>query len=69
MQFRAVKQHLGGQHFHSTDEVEMAVCEWLQTQEPNFQHKASFKLMLRLDKRINVPVVYTEKQRHFSETN
>jgi hypothetical protein len=61
MQFRAVKQHLGGHQFHSSDEVEMAVCEWLQTQEPNFQHNVSFKLMIRLDKYINMFVAYTEK--------
>jgi len=27
--------------------LEMAVCEWLQTQEPIFQHNVSFKLVLR----------------------
>jgi hypothetical protein len=60
MQFRVAKQHLGGHQFHSTDEVKMAVCEWLQKQEPNLYHNVSFKLMLRLDKYINVPVAYTE---------
>jgi len=42
MQFRAVKQHLGGHQFHSSDEVEMAACEWLQTQQPNFQNNVKF---------------------------
>jgi hypothetical protein len=47
MQFRAVKQHLEGHQFHSSDEVEMAVCEWLQTQEPILQYNVRFKLMIK----------------------
>jgi hypothetical protein len=58
--FRAVKQHLGGHQFHSSDEVEMAVCEWLQKQQPNLDHNGSCKLMLRLDKYIEVPAAYNE---------
>jgi hypothetical protein len=66
MQFRAVKQHLGGHQFHSSDEVEMAACEWLPVN--GCKHNSlisktmlSFKLMLRLDKRVNVFVAYIEK--------
>jgi hypothetical protein len=61
MQFRAVEQHVGGQQFHRSDEVEMTDCEWLQTHEPNFHHNVSFKKMLSLGKCINALVAYTEK--------
>jgi hypothetical protein len=31
-------QHLGHRQFHHNEEVEMAVCEWVHMQEPNFEH-------------------------------
>jgi hypothetical protein len=35
MLFRLLKQQLLGRQFHSKEEVEMAVCEYLQMQEPD----------------------------------
>jgi hypothetical protein len=35
--WRKSQQHLGGRRFHSNEEVEMAVGEWLQMQEPDFR--------------------------------
>jgi hypothetical protein len=37
------KHHLGGHQFHSSEEVEMALCEWLQIQEPDFYCDRIFK--------------------------
>jgi hypothetical protein len=59
--FGPLKQHLGGQWFHNNEEVEGAVCEWLQMQEPNFCCSGIFKLMPRRDKCINVLRGYVEK--------
>jgi hypothetical protein len=61
MQFRPLNQHLGGHQFHNSDDVEMAVCEWLQMQDPDFCHDGSFKPMPRLDNCINVLMAYNEK--------
>lgn len=34
--FGPLKRHFGGHWFHSGEEVQMGICEWLQMQEPNF---------------------------------
>ena len=36
--FGLFKHHLGGHQFHSSEEVEMVLCEWLQMQETDFYH-------------------------------
>jgi hypothetical protein len=54
MQLEALKQHLAGREFHNNEEVEMAVHELLQMQEPGFQYNAIFKLVPRWDKLIRV---------------
>jgi hypothetical protein len=46
---------LGGRRFHSFEEVEMAVREWLRMQEPDFYPDGIFKLVPRWDKCISVP--------------
>ena len=41
--FGLLKHHLGGQQSHGSEEVEMALCEWLQMQQPDFYHDRIFK--------------------------
>jgi len=41
--FGLFKHHLGGHQSHSSEEVEMALCEWLQMQEPDFYHDTTSK--------------------------
>ena len=41
--FGLFKHHLGGHQFHGSEEVEMAFCEWLQMQEPDFYQDRIFK--------------------------
>ena len=36
--FGLFQHHLGGHQFHS-EEVEMALCEWLQMEEPDFYNR------------------------------
>jgi hypothetical protein len=52
---------LEGRRFLSSEEVEMAVSEWLRMQEPNFFGDGIFKLMPRWDKCITVLGDYVEK--------
>jgi hypothetical protein len=52
--FGPLKQHLGGRRFHSHEEGEITVREWLRMQEPNFYSDGSFEFVLRWDKCINV---------------
>ena len=40
--FGLFKHNLGGHQSHSSEEVEMALCEWLQMQEPDFHHNRIF---------------------------
>jgi len=42
--FGLFKHHLGGHQFHSSEEVEMALCEWLQMEEPDFYHNRNLNL-------------------------
>jgi hypothetical protein len=49
-----LKQHSGGRRFHSNEEVQMAVREWLRVQEPDFYSDGVFKLVPRWDKCISV---------------
>jgi len=41
--FGPPQQHVGSLWFHGTEEVEMAVREWLQLQEPDFCMYRVFK--------------------------
>jgi hypothetical protein len=47
--FGLAKQHLGGYQFHSKEEVEMAIREWLKMWKLHFYHDRNFKLMPVLD--------------------
>lgn len=38
----------------SNEEEEMAVCEWLQMQQPGFYHDEVFKLVASRDECVNV---------------
>jgi hypothetical protein len=40
---RLFKHHLGGHQFHGSEEVEMAPCERLQIEDPDFYHNRIFK--------------------------
>ena len=44
MQFRPLKQHLGGHRFHDNEEVEVAVCERMRKQRPCFSCSRKFML-------------------------
>jgi hypothetical protein len=44
------KHHLGGHQFHGSEEVEMALCEWLQMQEPYLYRNEIFKPVPSYDK-------------------
>jgi hypothetical protein len=48
--------------YNKTEEVEISICEWLQMQAPNFNHRRIFKLVQRWDKSIDVLGVCAEKQ-------
>jgi hypothetical protein len=43
--FGPLKQHLRGRRFHSEEEVEMAVRDWLRMQEPDFYRDGIVKLV------------------------
>jgi hypothetical protein len=58
--FGPLKQHLGGRRFHNNEEVEMAVCQWLQKQEPDFNRDEIFKRLPRSDKFISILGDYVE---------
>jgi hypothetical protein len=49
-----LKQHLGCCWFHSNNKLEMAVREWVHTQEPEFSTIEFFRLVPRWDKYICV---------------
>jgi len=36
MQYRSMKQHLGGSRYLNNKEVEMVLREWLRMQQPGF---------------------------------
>jgi hypothetical protein len=55
-----LKQQLGGCWFQNKEEVEMAVHEWLQKQEPDFHHDRIFKFPPRWNKCNNVARDYAE---------
>jgi hypothetical protein len=55
------QQHLGGHRFYNNEDVEMAVGERLQMQEPDFYCDGIFKLVLKWDKCINVLRDYVKK--------
>jgi hypothetical protein len=46
---------------HNNEEVEIAVCEWLLMQEPDFYHKGILNLMPRWEKCIDVLGYHVEK--------
>jgi hypothetical protein len=50
MQFGLLNQHLGYHQFHINVQVEMAIREWLQMQQPDFYCNGIFNLMPRRDK-------------------
>jgi hypothetical protein len=46
--FGPLKQNLGGRRFHSNEEVEMAVSEWLVMEEPDLYRDGIFKLVIMI---------------------
>lgn len=48
--FGLFKHHLGGHQFHGSEEVEIALCEWLQMQEPYSYRDRTFKPVPSYDK-------------------
>jgi hypothetical protein len=60
--FVPLKQHLAGRRLHSDEEVQMAVCERVRIQEPDFYRDGIFKHVRRWGKYINVLRDYVEKQ-------
>jgi hypothetical protein len=59
--FGPLKEQLAGRRFHSNEEVEMAVSEWLGMQQPDFYRDGIFKLVPRWDRCIGVVGDYVEK--------
>jgi len=61
-----VKQHLGHQQLHSTEEVEVAGCKWLWKQKPGLCHSRNFELVARWNRCIIVLGGYFQNWRYFS---
>ena len=67
--FGPSKRHLGDGRLHSSEEVEMAAREWLETQEAGSLRDDIFKLVPRCDKCITALGFYVGERRYFSAGN
>ena len=56
-----LKPNLEGHQFHSNEEFEIAVCEWVQMHKPDFYCDGIFKLVPKWGKCINTLKDYDEK--------
>jgi hypothetical protein len=60
--FGSLKEHLPGRNFHSNEEVEIAIPEWLWVEDADFYIDGIFKLFLKWGKCISVLRDYVGKQ-------
>jgi hypothetical protein len=49
-----LKEQVEGRRFHNNEEVEVAVCEWLQMQDCDLYHDRSFKLVPRFNRCVSL---------------